>query len=315
MAGGVGLLVPVCRGGSAQPTVCGFSPTSTTDTPYYDYPWSGSLIGPLPTKSTASGYFYRLELDNQGSTNNTLAFDQTDTNNVTNVTVDFDFRMGRDTLTSTTLASHPADGLAIVLLNTSITQNSQNALTSSPGSPITGDAGVSITEEAAAIYSLGVGMDIYANAGTDVALTANYVNGGYLNASDNNIKITFNGIFNDLGTASGGNEPDNHQLGTVYKPSLDVGSNGGAGYRLNFDKPNFDDSDWDHFNMVVDLVNQVATVTITPAASQSQPAFAIFNNYSLPGISPYPMRLEFGSRTGGATSNIDIANVNAVFTP
>ena len=80
-------------------------------------------------------------------------------------------------------------------------------------------------------------------------------------------------------------------------------------------KSDFDNSDWDHFNMVVDLVNQIATVTITPAASQNQPAFAIFNNYPLPGITPYPMRVEFGSRTGGATSNIDIANVNVVYTP
>jgi hypothetical protein len=297
----------------AQPTMCDFNPTNSKNTPFYDYPWSGSLIGVLPTKSQASGYFYRLELDGQGSTNNTIAFDQTNTNNITNVSVDFDFRMGRDSVTGGT--GTPADGLSVVLLNTSITQNSQNGLTSAPGSPVTGDAGVAITEEAAADYSLGVGLDIYANAYTET--TSNPINGGYLNASNNNIKITYNGIFNDLGTPShgSGDLPNNHQLGVVYKYSLDVGSNGGGGYAMNFDKPDFDNSDWDHCKVIVDLVNQTASVIITPAASQNQPAFQIFNNFALQGIAPYPMRLEFGSRTGGATSNIDIANVLAVFTP
>ena len=315
MAGGVELPMPVCRGGAVQNTVCDFNAANAANTPFYDYPWSGSLIGVLPTKATASGYFYRLELDGQGSTNNTVAFDQTDTNNVTNVSVVFDYRLGRDSVTGGT--GTPADGLSVTLLNTSITQTSQNGLTSSAGNPVTGDAGIAITEEAAAYYSLSVGLDIYANAYTETGPAACPVNGAYTNASNNNIKISFNGIFNNLGTPSNGSGdlPDNHQQGVVWKNSLDVGSNGGAGYTLNFDKPDFDNSDFDHFNMVVDLVNQVATVTITPAPSQNQPAFQIFSNYALPGISPYPMRVNLARARAVPRPTLILPMSNVSFTP
>ena len=72
---------------------------------------------------------------------------------------------------------------------------------------------------------------------------------------------------------------------------------------------------WDHFHMVLDLVGQTATMTITPGSDANVAAFTIFNALPMPCLSPYPMRAEFGARTGGAYSNEDIANVNIVYTP
>jgi hypothetical protein len=261
----------------------------------------------LPSKGVASGHFYRLCQDGVGSTNNWFAFDQTDPNPATKVVADFDFRFGRASDGGT---GTPADGIGFALLNTNVSQNGQ----------ATGDAGPSITEEASATYSVTLGLDIYANAYTET--TSNPVTGGFLNASNNNIKIAYNGVFNDLGTPShgSGDLPNNHQSGCVYKFSQDIGSNGGGTFTLTrdstFTKDKYDDmQDWDHCNLTLDLLAQTATVTITPAPSRNQAPFAIFSNLPMPCLSPYPMRVAFGARTGGATDNEDIANVNVVFTP
>jgi hypothetical protein len=148
------------------------------------------------------------------------------------------------------------------LLNTSIPQNGQP----------TGDPGVALTEEAAADYSFGIGLDICANAYTEA--TANPINGGFLNASNNN------GVFNDLGTPShgSGDLPNNHQSGCVYKVSQDIGSNGGGRFTLHrestFTTDQYDDlQDWDHLNLTLDLMAQTVTVTITPAPRPESSAF------------------------------------------
>jgi hypothetical protein len=306
----------------ADPTICGFSGVGT-DTPYFDNQFGAAPIGmAMPTKGQPSGFFYRLGYDNMGSLNNTIAFDQTDVNPATMVVVDFDFRIGKAS-DSPSANSTPADGMGFALLNTNIARNSFTGVTSAGGNPVISDAGVPLTEEASeATYSVSVGLDTYANAYDERAVGSNPIGGAFLNASNNNIKIAFNGVFNDLGTPSHGSGTlgNNRQSGCVYKFSQDIGSNGGSTYQMSrvskFNTAQYNDMQpWDHFHMVLDLLGQTATVTITPSADLNLTPFSIFSAISMPCLSPYPMRAEFAARTGGAYSNEDIANVNIVFTP
>ncbi len=69
-------------------------------------------------------------------------------------------------------------------------------------------------------------------------------------------------------------------------------------------------TDFDHAHIEVDLVNALVSVTLTPHGGS---AFTLINNFSVPGLSPYESRVAFGARTGGATANHDLDNINVAF--
>jgi hypothetical protein len=52
-----------------------------------------------------------------------------------------------------------------------------------------------------------------------------------------------------------------------------------------------------------------AGTTLAPGTS-----FTPINGLVIPGAATSPLRAAFGARTGGATDNADLANVNIVFT-
>src|SRR5262249_33674429 len=153
---------------------------------YTEMKWSGAQPGlVMPTKGTPSGFFYRLAYDGVGSTVNTIAFDQTDPDPATSVTVDFDFRLGRPGT-----GDHPADGMGFALLNTAV-KTDPNSATAAPLYDVTGP-GPQLNEDIAAQYSVGVGLNTFQNSFTE----GNTVNGGFNDASDNSMRIGFNGVIN-----------------------------------------------------------------------------------------------------------------------
>src|SRR5262249_48349099 len=146
-------------------------------------------------------------------------------------------------------------------------------------------------DEGIAEYSFGVGLDTFQNSYTE----GNNITGGFNDASDNSIRVTYNGVFMATGVAT--NQPTGYQQGCTYRFDFDLGSAGGGTYRLHRD--NIDDNaDFDHFNMVLDLVGQTCTITITPATSRNLPAFTPINALKMPCLAPYPMRPAFAARTG-----------------
>jgi hypothetical protein len=196
--------------------------------------------------------------------------------------------------------------LGFALLNTAV-RTDPNSTTASPLYDVTGP-GAALNEDIAVQYSFAVGLDTFQNSFTEFTQPG----GGLNDASDNEIKVGFNGVFNPTGVAT--NQPTGYQAACTYKFDFDLGSANGGTYRLHRDNID-DDADFDHFHMVLDLLGQTCTITITPAPSRNLPPFSPINNFAMPCLSPYPMRAAFGARTGGATDNHDIANVNIVFTP
>jgi hypothetical protein len=67
---------------------------------------------------------------------------------------------------------------------------------------------------------------------------------------------------------------------------------------------------YNHAHIVVDLVGQTVSVDLTPAGGTT---FTAINNYSIPGLAPYEARVAFSGRTGAASANHDIENINVQF--
>ena len=62
--------------------------------------------------------------------------------------------------------------------------------------------------------------------------------------------------------------------------------------------------------------NALVTVMVTPNINSTPgPSEVLFNNFVIPGVSPYEGRAAFGARTGGENANQDLDNVNIQFIP
>jgi hypothetical protein len=269
----------------AQATVSTFSgkPTDTTFT-YYSTQTAldGMIMNDGPANATN---YFRLTFAGVGSTNNEIAFDQTDPNHVTHLEADVDFRIG-----GTSGAGNYADGLGIALLPASVyggTGNGTNGATALPGITEEGD----LAKDAA----ISIGLDTY-----------------------------------DNGVAGG--DPDSNHISVRYNSDTTVYSFAASltplGYQLHQDTLDNTATAFDHLHLSLNIdSNDVATLTAAITSNQVGntgetgtsigPGTTItpINGLVIPGVHIYPMRIAFGARTGGATDNIDIANVNFVFTP
>ena len=67
---------------------------------------------------------------------------------------------------------------------------------------------------------------------------------------------------------------------------------------------------FNHAHIAADLVAGTVSVALTPYGGSP---IQFINNLFVPGLSPYEARVAFGARTGGATANHDIDNINVAF--
>jgi hypothetical protein len=266
----------------AQPTVSTFS-GAATDTKYTYYSTQMALDGMVMNDGPANAAnYFRLTYAGVGSTNNEIGFDQTFPNHVAHVTADFDFRLG-----GTAGAGNYADGMGCALLPFAVYGSTGNGLNGAAPLP-----GINEEGDTAADGAISIGLDTF-NNGLPADPDNNHVSLHY-----NSSTVAFN-----------------------YAVSLTP-----FGYQIHQD--NLDDTatPFDHFHMTVDIASGGgATVTVTITSNQvgntgengtsiaPGTSFTPISGVVIPGVTIYPMRVAFGARTGGATDNADIANVNVVF--
>jgi Legume lectin domain len=269
----------------AQPTVSTFS-GAPTDTNYTYYSTQQALDGMVMNDGPAHATnYFRLTYAGVGSTNNEIAFDQTDTHHVTNLEADFDFRIG-----GTAGAGNYADGLGFALLPFSVYGATGNGLNGA--SPLPG-----ITEEGdgAGDGAISFGLDTF--------------NNGFPSDPDNNhVSVHYNSATTAFNYAVS-LTPFNYQL---HQDNLDDTATAFDHFHLSL---SIDPNSGAATVTVTITSNQVGNTgengtTLAPGTS-----FTPIKGLVIPGVGVYPMRVAFGARTGGANDNTDIANVNFVFTP
>jgi hypothetical protein len=290
----------------AQPTVQDFkvypppNPSTPTSTYYSEYATQGlpgaQMVGGPPGGANAT--YYRLTVSGTGSTQANIAFDQTDPNVITAVSVDFDFSIG-----GTVGAGAYADGMGFGLIN-AVTYGATG-----PPTDVNGNMpGILAEGSTLRDGTITIGMDTYDNGFHD--------DGADLNN-------------NSMGVIVGGPT-------FFFKYNADMGQ---FGYQSHQDTQS-DAFDHLHADITIDPAgagvtfyvrvtsNQVGN-TGDPPGNDPSPAnrggpgttivpgssFTPINGLLVPGVLPYQMRAAFGARTGGATDNHDITNVNIVFTP
>jgi hypothetical protein len=235
--------------------------------------------------------YYRLTMAGVLSTVNEIAFDTTQAGGPkTNVTVDFDFRIGghADNGDPTT----HADGIGFVLMNTAM-----YGTAGQPPGQITEEAQGNGVQDG----SIGIGLDTWNNgfAGTE-------------DPDNNHISFRYNDMVNGgNGVMPSGATAYVFLANSLYpfKYQLHQGEPGDAVSPFDNTK-----SPFEHFNMTVDFgpTGATVTITITPAAGRGA-AFSPVSGLLLSGVQPYEMRAAFGARTGGSTDNHDIANVKITY--
>jgi hypothetical protein len=257
-------------------------------------PFSPGCTGP-----SASASYYRLTVAGVGSQNNMIAFDLTAPGPTSEVTGDFDFRMGEQ------VGTH-ADGIGVALLPT-VTYGATG-----PGPNITEEADQSTTSSG----TIGFGLDTYNNGLPFDLGDPNLPNGS--DASELSVNY---------------NSSSSLMVYAVDLYALPIGpGNSPAAYDLHNDNMT-DCSAFDHCHFTVDFNTipgaAIVTVTITsnqpPVTSSAidanpyttlQPGTALPPIVGIvPGVTPYEMRLGFGGRTGGAYDSNDITNVFVTFSP
>jgi hypothetical protein len=67
---------------------------------------------------------------------------------------------------------------------------------------------------------------------------------------------------------------------------------------------------FNHAQVVVDFLSKEVTVTLTPNGGT---AFTPIDHYFIADLASYDSRVAFGARTGGATNNHDLDNINVQF--
>jgi hypothetical protein len=277
----------------AQNTTQDFS--GTGGTPYTEY--GQGTAGFVNNGPPGPANYYQLCASGVGSTDWCIAFDRTLTGPATHITIDFDFSVG-----GTAGAGNYADGFGVALIPTSVygtTGNGPILAAEGPRSPQTKDGSISI------------GIDTYDN-----------------------------GLGDD---DSSGFDIDNNTLKLQYADTNSITNTqislNGFGYQCHQDTQS---TRFDHMTITVAIDPNGAGATVTvqitsnqvgntgdPPGNRPSPAnrggpgtsvaagttFTPLSNVLLPGVLPYEMRLCFGARTGGATDNEAIANVNCLFAP
>jgi hypothetical protein len=227
--------------------------------------------------------YFRLTYAGVGSTNNEIAFNQTFPDHVAHVVADFDFRLG-----GSVGAGTYADGMGFALLPFAVYGSTGNGLNGASPLP-------SITEEGdnAQDGAISIGLDTFNN-------------GLPFDPNNNHLSLHFNSA----------------NVAFNYAVSLTP-----FGYQLHQD--NLDDTAtaFDHLHMTVDIDanSGAATLSVTITSNQVNntgengtilapgASFTPISGFVIPGVGVYPMRVAFGARTGGASDNADIANVNVTF--
>ena len=278
----------------AQNTTNDFS-GAATQTNYTEY--GQGTPGFVNNGPPGPGNYYQLCASGTGSTDWCIAFDRTLTGPATHITLDFDFSVG-----GTVGAGNYADGLGVGLIPTSVygaTGNGPVLAAEGPRSPSTKDG------------TLSIGLDTYDNGLGDDDSSG-------FDVDNNSLKLQYAG-------------PD-----TIwnYQTSLN-----GFGYQTHQDTQS---AKFDHMTVTIAIDPNGGGATITVAITSNQvgnkgdppgnrpspmnrggpgtslaagTTFTSISNIVIPGVLPYEMRLAFGARTGGATDNEAVANVNCVFAP
>jgi Bacterial lectin len=247
--------------------------------------------------------YYRLTAS-QNSTLNQIVFDlPSPTGPVSSVTGSFDFRCGQ------TIGTH-ADGIGVALLPTSVYGQVGNGVSGATALP-------QITEEGSGNFdgSIGFGLDTYNNGAPFDVGNPNLPQGS------------------DASEVSVGYTSVSPRSGFVYAVDLYSLTIGGLTNAYNLHNDNMaDDSAFDNCSFSVSISpSGGATVTIQITSNQNPASSSALDanptttlppgttftaiSASIPGVTPYEMRIGFGGRTGGANDTNDIANINVTFTP
>jgi hypothetical protein len=277
----------------AQNTTQDFSGTGGTNYAEYGQGTPGFVNNGPPGPAN----YYQLCASGVGGTDWCIAFDRTLTGPASHITLDFDFSVG-----GTPGAGNFADGLGVALIPTSVygtTGNGPFIAPEGPRSPNTKDGSITI------------GLDTFDNGlGDDDA-------SGF-DVDNNNLRVVYAGTDTLF----------------CYQVSLN-----GSGYQIHQDTQS---ARFDHMTVTIaiDPGGAGATVTVqittnqvgntgNPPGNRPSPqnrggpgtilaagtTFTPISNILIPGVLPYEARLAFGARTGGATDNEAVANVNCVFSP